>query len=115
MVTNPRATEQTERCSHWLEGLLERLQDFIPDHPDRIEKIVEDALLEEFLLGATLCEAALLKHGDAVSVFHGRQPMRDDEGGAAAPEDRQAGLHKVPRPGVDTERKLYTLEQLFTI
>ncbi|OLE36775.1 MAG: hypothetical protein AUI36_26805 [Cyanobacteria bacterium 13_1_40CM_2_61_4] len=24
MVTNPRATEQTERCSRWLEGLLAR-------------------------------------------------------------------------------------------
>jgi hypothetical protein len=47
-----------------------RLPDFIPDHPDRIETIVEDALLEEFLMGATLCEAVLLKHDDAVSVFH---------------------------------------------
>ncbi len=24
MVTNPRAAEQTERCSHWFEGLLAR-------------------------------------------------------------------------------------------
>jgi hypothetical protein len=40
--------------------------------------------------------------------------MRDDEGGAAAQEGRQASLHKVPSLGVDTERKLYTLEQLFT-
>ncbi len=54
-------------------------------------------------MGATLCEAVLLKHDDAVSVFHGRQPMRDDEGGAAAQEGRQAGLHKVPSLGVDTE------------
>ena len=24
MVTNPRATPQTERCTHWMEGLLTR-------------------------------------------------------------------------------------------
>jgi hypothetical protein len=37
-----------------------RLPDVLPNHPDRIETIVEAALLKEFLMSATLCEAALL-------------------------------------------------------
>jgi len=35
MVTNPRATEQTERCTRWLEGLLARgVRVLIPEIAD---------------------------------------------------------------------------------
>jgi predicted nucleic acid-binding protein len=35
MVTNPRATPQTERCTHWMEGLLTRgVRVLIPEIAD---------------------------------------------------------------------------------
>ena len=35
MVTNPRATPQTERCTHWMEGLLARgVRVLIPEIAD---------------------------------------------------------------------------------
>src|SRR5262249_30159982 len=50
---------------------------------------------------AALGDTALVEHDDAIGVFHGRQPMRNDEGSTATQERRQAGLYQEFSFGID--------------
>jgi hypothetical protein len=80
------------------------LPDFIPDHPDRIETIVEDALLEEFLMGATLCEAVLwirLARGiRALLAWGGRTRRRAPDHGLERRNATTAGAGHAWQDGV---------------
>src|SRR5271166_838464 len=48
------------------------------------QRRIDAALLEQRLVGSPLGDEALVQDQDLVGVDHGRQPVRDYDGGAAA-------------------------------
>lgn len=57
---------------------MKRLRDFTAG----VELIVLAALGEEFVVGASLDDAAFFQHDDTVAVTHGGEAMGDDKGRA---------------------------------
>lgn len=55
MVTNPRATEQTERCSRWLEGLLAHgVRVLVPEIADPDDKALNQPTRDSYTHAASL-------------------------------------------------------------
>ena len=67
----------------------------------RIQLVIPALLLDELVVGATLDDAALLQHHDAVGVLHCAQPVGDDKGGAAGHQGVHALLDQGLGAGVD--------------
>ena len=74
--------------------------------PRGVHLRVAPALGDELLVRAELGDAAVVDHRDAVGAHRGRQPVRDDDRGAALQQRVEAGLHLRLRLEVEVRRGL---------
>ncbi len=66
---------------------------------------------DELCVRALLDDLARLHHQDAVAGEHGRQPVRDDEGGAVLHQPLERGLYQRLALGVERGRRLVEQEE----
>ncbi len=70
------------------------------------EARVQAAASDQALMRALLGEPAAVEHQDAVGVDHGRQPMGDDERGAALHDFVERALHQSLAFGIERAGRL---------
>lgn len=68
---------------------------------DVVQPAVDATSRHQLGMAADLLHAALVEHDDAVGVDDGREPVRDDQRGAAALEVLDRGLHRALALGVE--------------
>src|SRR5581483_6791021 len=73
---------------------------------DAVEPRIHAVAREELRVRAELGEPAALEHRDAIGPLDGREPVRDDNGGAAAHQRIERRLHLALRFGVEGRGRL---------
>ena len=62
-------------------------------------------------MASGLCDNAASERDNGVGGADGREAMRDDEGGAAAPHGVEGALHDTLRGGIQRRRRLVEKQQ----
>src|SRR5215469_6509797 len=82
------------------------LADFMDTCLQTVQRRIAAACLDQVIMGAVLSQAAAVDRDEAVAMPHGRQPMRNDEDGAALGKSRHVLLDDPLALIVERTRRL---------